>query len=131
MVDEKDAVQMIHLMLNAGRKKAVRLDDLFLAMVIKKADSARRGALDFLEKFRNREAAFLIEACFRRRIEDFGIDEIERSRFFVFAGKIHDDDALRDVNLDRRKADALGLVHRLQHIVHQSSDAVINNLYGR
>ncbi len=52
-------------------------------------------------------------------------------RLFVLTARdIEDDDAFRHGDLDRREADARRVVHRLEHIVHQSEDVFIDGRDG-
>ena len=56
MVDEQDAVQMIHLMLDAHGEQAFRLLYFLIAVVIKILNATGERALYFLKKLRDRQS---------------------------------------------------------------------------
>src|SRR5689334_16080965 len=64
VIDEQHAVQMIDLMLNAGRKQAVGFDLTGLAVEIEVTDLHLRRPLDLLIIFRDRETPLLVNVLF-------------------------------------------------------------------
>ena len=66
MVDEQFAVEVIHLMLQANRKRFLRLDLPRFAMFVEIAHAHFGGALDLGEIFREGEAALFIDMAFGR-----------------------------------------------------------------
>ena len=71
-------------------------------------------ALYRLIKSRKRETA-LIADLLAFNSDDLGVNEYERIRL-SFLCYIHHEEPLRQANLRRRKADAAGIAHRLEHI---------------
>ena len=60
MVDEQHAVEVVDLVLQAGREQAVGLDLVRLALEVEIFDLDLRRALDLLVEFRDRQAALLV-----------------------------------------------------------------------
>ena len=63
---------------------------------------------------------------FRAGPDDFGIDQ--HQGFVALFGDIDDHDALVHVDLRGRQADAVGVVHRGEHVLNQRLDACIDGL---
>src|SRR3546814_20685051 len=63
-------------------------------------------------------------------LDQFRIGHEQRLLFLVFAGDVDDDGPLQHADLGRGQADAGGVVHGLQHVVHQPPDAVVAGLDG-
>src|SRR5690606_28704406 len=61
VVDEQHAVEMIDLMLNAGREHALGLDLLRPALAVGEGDADFRRTLDLLVIFGDRQAALLVD----------------------------------------------------------------------
>src|SRR5690242_7854780 len=59
MVDEQHAVQMIHLMLQAGGQHAVGLQCLLVAVAVQILRPDAGGPFDIVPDFRHRQTAFL------------------------------------------------------------------------
>src|ERR1700759_4110463 len=57
MVDEQDAVQVIHLMLQAGGQQAIGLQQLLVAVAVEIFAFDAGGAFDIVPDFGNRQAA--------------------------------------------------------------------------
>ena len=126
-------------MLNAGREQSVAVEFLGFAVIIKKANAASRRSLDGLVNARggmlfagtgvgNREASFLIGIDVVGEITQFRIDEEARLGVFAFAGEVHDSDAQMHANLHSGKSNALGVIHGLEHIVHEALDVFVDFL---
>src|SRR5262249_59901554 len=93
VVDEQHAVEMVDLVLQAGRQQPVRLDLLLVAGKIGVADAYLRRALDLLIIFRNRQTAFLVGRALLRCPDELRIDvDLRVSRLLPLCG-IHCGDA--------------------------------------
>ena len=90
-----------------------------LALAVEIAGADRGRALDLGVIFGDREAALLVSRALVGRPHDFRIDEDLRVRRLLLAGDVDDEEADRLGDLDRRKADAGRVVHRLDHVVHE------------
>ena len=60
------------------------------------------------------------------RPDNLGIDEAQRLGLGVLCGAVGNEDAAGDANLNRRETDAGGVVHGLQHVVHERAHVVID-----
>src|SRR3546814_6494907 len=85
MVDEQDAIQMVHLVLETGSEKAIELLVMGNAIVTKPLRADAHGPFDIGEHLRNRQAALAVDAEFLGFLDDLRIDEKER-RANAFAG---------------------------------------------
>ena len=75
VVDEQDAVQMVDLVLQAGREQPVRFDLVRLALKIEILDLHLRGAFDVIVEFRNRKTSFFVDRLLVAGGDDLRIDE--------------------------------------------------------
>ncbi len=130
MVDEENTLKVIHLVLNAGSEQPFSIKSMFLAVVVEEPDATSRRPLNLIEKLGNGKASFFVDGRFFGWIENFGIDEKERRGVFVLLGEVHDNHAQRHADLDGREADARRVVHRLQHVIHERAQFVIDPLDG-
>ena len=69
-----------------------------------------------LAEFRDAEAAFALRVL-AFGVDDFGIDENELGFGIFFKSYVDDGDAAGEADLRGSEADAVGGVHRLEHIV--------------
>ena len=102
----------------------VRLDRL--AVEVGVADRDFGGTLDVVEELGDREAPLLGRRGLLRELEDLGVDHDDRVLGLVFLGEVHDDDALHLADLRRGKADARRFVHRLEHVLGERLDLVVD-----
>ncbi len=114
-------------MLDAHRQQASGFQFERLAVPVQGADPAVLDALHVLVETGYGQAAFL--HGFRLAVEnlDFRVDEHPGLAFVL--GQVHDDDLLVDVDLGGCQADALGIVHGLEHVVDQLPDVVRHRLH--
>src|SRR3569832_2068911 len=70
VVDEKNAFEMIHLVLQAGREQPVRFYLLTSAFAVEEFDADACRTLDLVPDFRNRETTFLERRQFLRGPQD-------------------------------------------------------------
>ena len=130
---------MIHLVLNAGCQQAVARQFLRLAVIIKKGNAALGWTRDIIVKTGYRQAALLIIARFFRRPDNFGIYEKARARFarigffrivlrrtmpLLAPTDIHHDHAVCHAHLNGRQTNAIGVIHGIQHVIHQGARVV-------
>ena len=126
MVDEERAFEVVHLVLDADGIHALSNLIDFLAIVIEVFHAAAGRALDLVEHVRHREAALFIGGEILSQRQYFRVHEIAGCGLFIRASKIHHDDALGHADLDRRKADAGGVVHGFQHVIHECAEFIRN-----
>ena len=128
MVDEDDAVKVVHLVLDADGEelRAVKLEGL--AVRILGAHAHVRRTLDVLVEPLEREASLLMILQLLARLDDLGVAENEQARL-VF-GDVYDDDALENADLVGREAHAGRLVHRLSHVGGETAQVVVKDLDG-
>ena len=101
---------MIDLMLQAAREKAFSLDLVFLHIRVKRPHPAVHGPLHHADLPRHREASLfadLLSVLFH--------DDRINKRNRVIA-TIYDNDPAQNPDLGRRKPNAIGRVHRVEHI---------------
>src|SRR4051812_2301340 len=122
MVDEQDAVEVVDLVLDAGREQALGLDLVGLAVEVEILEPHLGGALDILVDFRDRQAAFLVDRRLVRGPYDLRIDEHARLGLAFLLGKVHGEDALRHPDLDRGEPDAGRVIHGFEHVLDQGLD---------
>ena len=72
MVEEQDALEVVHLVLDARRHHAFQRLGMLVPVEVLPADRAGRRAIDVGVDIGDREAPFLIGRKLFRRIEDFG-----------------------------------------------------------
>src|SRR5688572_5266492 len=109
VIEEEDAVEVVHLMLDGARRERAHLEPERLAVRIERLDDDLLGTRDVGEHIGNGKASLLGGGAPLGR-EDPRIDE----RDPVAVG-IDDRDSPRDAHLVRGESDALGGVHRLEH----------------
>ena len=85
VVDEKDAFQMIDLMLDDGCLQVREILLLLLALEVDIADAHQSGALDLGIHPGNGQATFVMNARRIAKGQDFRIDEHERLLGLIFA----------------------------------------------
>ena len=124
MIEKQNPVQMVDLMLDGPRFVAHRFGAKRLAVAVECVDHDSRRPLDVAESVRNRKTAFFRRLMVRTPLDDERIDEHEGRR--IFLAHVHHGHALRDADLVRGEADALGGAHRLEQIVHEPADVVIH-----
>jgi hypothetical protein len=130
MVDEEHAVEMVHLVLQAGREQAVGLDLPRLALAIEEADANPGGPLHLGIVVWDRQASLLVDGALVRGAEDFRVEEDLRGPGLALLGEVDDHQPDRLADLDRRQAYARRVVHRLQHVVDEPAQAVVEALDG-
>ena len=133
MVDEQDALEMVHLMLEADREQAVEVFLMLLAILVEPAGADMVGPQHLGILVGDRQAAFGVGHFLVRMGQDFGVDEHPRlldrlSAFFVGLAQVHHQQALGHADLDRGEADAGSVVHRLEHVGDQRAQLVIDLL---
>ena len=135
MVDEENAFEMVHLVLDAGGHQAFHVLFMRFAFEVLVAHTAGRGPVDIGKDVGDRKATFLIAGQIFRRVEDFGVDENPRFlfrrivdvfvpvmiawlglRILVLGLEIDHQHALGHADLDRGKADAGRGIHRFEHV---------------
>jgi hypothetical protein len=91
--------------------------------------SSARVALHLVVDRRHRQAALFVHRHLGAARDQFGVDQHQRlvARF----RDIDHDHALVHVDLRRREADAVGVEHRLEHVVDEAPDAVVDLRHGR
>src|SRR6185437_4182556 len=114
VIDEQPAVQMVDLVLQTPREQVVGVHlERFPVAILRPDDHAHR-ALDVSVNVGNRQAAFFA-FLLAFGVDDLGIDHDERILVDVDHGQ-----AFGASHLRRRETDALGGVHRLEHVVDQA-----------
>src|SRR3954452_1604669 len=134
MVDEQHAVEMVHLVLEAGGAHAVDLFLADLAVEIEPAGADAVRAVHFRILIRHRQAAFGVRHVVIGLLEYFRVDEDARvldrlAALFLRLLKVDHQDALRNADLDRGQADARRRVHRLEHVGDERAHFVVHRLY--
>ena len=135
MVDEENALEMVHLMLEAGGEQAVQPLLVLLAVAIEPACGDHCGALDLGILVGDRQTAFVIDRMLLGLRDDLRVDEYERplhrfAAFFLRLLKVDHQQPLSHADLDRRQADAGRVVHRLEHVVDERLELVVESLDG-
>jgi len=139
VIDEEHAVEMIDLMLGADRLQPAEIGLLHLAIEIEPADGDLRRALDLRRQFRHGEAAFVVLVVVGVLGEDFGIEEgLKIPALAAFAGlalgavahvgDVDHENAAEIADLVGGEADAVGVVHGFQHVVHQLAHLAVDGL---
>src|SRR5262249_16217632 len=100
MIDEKDAFEMIHLVLQAGRQKSAGFEPTEVAVAVEVLGPDARGPRDLFPDLRHRETAFLEGREFFRRPQDFWIDVDARIALAILLVEVHHDDAPRYADLN-------------------------------
>ena len=84
MIDKEHAVDVVNLVLQAGRQETLGINLVLLAAQIEEFDLDLGRPLDFLVIIRNRQTAFLELGAFVRLPGDFGINEHLRLVIVLF-----------------------------------------------
>src|SRR5207253_9884493 len=121
MVDEEDAFEMVHLVLEDDRKHAADLLVMLRPVQIEPAGADRVGALDLGILVRHRQAALGVRLEAVGRADDLRVDEDEGladrlPALFLGLLKVDDQDPLGNADLDRGEADPGRVVHRLEAV---------------
>ena len=130
MVDEQDAVEMIDLVLHAGREQALAGEILLHAVAVEVTHRHPGRARHVGIMLGQRQAAFLVGHVLVGGLDDLGIGHQERAGLGVLAVDVEHDDALQYVDLRSGEADAGRRVHRLQHVVHELAHVGIDGGHG-
>ena len=97
------------------------------ALIVQVFELHQCRAFDLVVILGDREAALFIGQGLFRRPDDLGVHEETRRFGLVLARQVHDDHPLGDADLDRGEADAWGLVHGLQHVIHQGAHRIVDH----
>src|SRR5512134_1933217 len=117
------ALQVIHLVLDAHRKQAVRLEAELPALAVERLDDDPLRPLHLLENAGDGQAAFLA-FLLAAGGHDFGIDE--DPQFVPRFREVNDNHLQMGVHLGRRQADAGRGVHGFGHVPDQSANFFID-----
>ncbi len=120
-IDEQDAVEVIHLVLDGAGEKAVGVDDALAAVAVEAADREGFGTADGGMKAGDAEAAFFDE-LHAFTSHEFRIDEDDALAGYPADGEIDHEDPIRRADLRRRETDAGGRVDGVEHVVDQRED---------
>src|SRR5579862_4051345 len=122
--EEEDAVEVIDLVLESACEE---FDALYLEPVtvdVLRANDYLCGAGYLLANLREAEAAlFFILLAFAE--DDLGIDENDLLFGALLEAEIDDGDAPGDTDLRSGEADALRCVHRLEHVVDELAQLIV------
>jgi len=148
MVDEHDAFEVVHLVLEACRHHAGEMLLVVVAIKVLILDRARGRAIDVCVDFGKREATFLIGRHFFAFRRDYRIDEyprlflggrmgvlvsvvlaLDRLSIGIFGLKIDDEHTLGHRDLDRGQTDAWRIVHGFKHVLDEGFQFVVE-LFG-
>ena len=122
MIEEQHTVQMVHLVLQADGEKPVGLQRLLRAMLVEIFGLDGFGAFHIVPDFGHRQAALFHHFGLVRGPGDDGIDEDARVLASVALVDIHHQHALGHADLDGGQADAVGVIHGLDHVGDQRAD---------
>ncbi len=128
MIDEEHAVEVIHLMLDAGRQQPVGLQHADLILLVEIADLDLRRPRHVGIMFGQGQAAFAEGHDLVRLPDEFRVDQLVRLGRVAVAGAVDDDDAQGLADLRRGETDSRGEIHRFEHIVHQAAQ---RRVHGR
>ena len=135
-VNEQDAVQMIHFMLDGAREQAAGAKFKGLEILVQRLDLHKFRPGNFPEDFRETEAAFRGFGGFAEGF-DLGIDEDERHerfhlyRFAIYLqrggavfgiGYVNDGHLERLADLLGGQTDAVAFVHGFKHVLNELFD---------
>jgi hypothetical protein len=108
---------VVDLVLQAAPQQPLALDAHRPAVGVKAFDDDARRALDGRAEAGDAQASLLLALGIAARLDDARVDERERRDAVLV--DIDDDEPLRDADLRRGEADALRVVHRLEHVGNQ------------
>ena len=131
MVDKQDTIEMVHLMLDAGRKEPVHILFANLVLAVEIADADPFGTFYLGKMLRQGQASFFEHAAFARCLYDFRVCHLHRLRRLPRSRDIGDDHPFGYAHLRRRQTDAGGGVHGFQHVIHEPPDIVIDGVDAR
>ena len=97
-----------------------------LAIHILSANGNFARARDVLAKFGNAQAAFVLRVT-AFGVDDLGIRQHQLGFRIFFEGHVDDRQALGDADLRRSQADAVRGVHRLEHVVDEFLQFVVED----
>jgi hypothetical protein len=126
MVHEQRALEVIHLVLQADRQQPLGLDLAHGAGLVEIARAHAAWARDLGVMLGQRQTALLEGHPFLRCPDDLRIGHAHRRALAVLLGHVEDDDAQGLADLRRRQPDPRGGVHRLEHVVHEAADPVVD-----
>ena len=111
-------------MLDADGQQAIGLDLARRALGIERAHLHPLGALDAVVDAGHRQAAFVAFHALVAGPQQLGVDQ--HQALVAFFRHVDHDQALVHVDLGGGQADALGLVHGLEHVVDQLAQGGID-----
>jgi len=122
IIDEKSAVKVVDLVLDASGPQPAELFFPMAAIDIPPPHSHFHGALDFRELFGNRQTAFVPGFPLIGIPHDFRVEQHDRIRSRVrLLRAIHHDQALELADLRCGQSDAWRVIHRPQHVIGQTA----------
>src|SRR2546425_1439302 len=124
MIEEQHAVEMVDLVLDGARLVPGDGDAIRAAVAVERLELDLARTLHVAEDLGNGEAAFLRGFRLGARGQDARVDEHERRRRLL--AHVHHGDAPRDPDLVRRETHPLGRAHRLEQVVHEAPDVVVD-----
>ena len=130
VVDEELAVEVVGLVLDRPAEELFGLVLDELALEVEGLDLDLLGAADLGVEPGQAEAAFLV---LDRRVplDDLGVDEDELLVLLLgVRGDVEDEEAIRDGHLVGRQADALRLVHQVEHLPDGRPQVVVDLGHG-
>src|SRR5262245_32926298 len=117
---------MIAFMLDAYGEHAMCLELERVAITVQPRDAnVLRAGNEFVEAW-DRQASLLAFLLFAANDLDHRIDQNERR--ITLLGHVNHDDTFVDVDLTRGKTDTRRCIHRLQHVVHETTNLVVYTL---
>jgi hypothetical protein len=123
VVDEQPALEVVDLVLDAGRPEAGEVLLAGGAGLVGPADADFGGAGDVGVLLGDRQAAFLVDVGLLRGPQDLRVEQHERARRQrLVLHAVHDEEADADAHLGGGEADAGGVVHRLEHVVGETAE---------
>src|SRR3546814_8611023 len=134
MVDEENALQMIHLMLEADGEEAVQLFLMRLALFVEPTGADVVGAVDFGILIGDRETALAVGlesvgGPDNLRIdEDAGIADVIAALLLRLL-QVDDEQTLRNGDLGRRQSAAGGGINVVENVRHQPAYTVIHHFH--
>src|SRR3546814_1481808 len=106
VVDEENAVEMIHLVLDAGRQQPLRRQLADFVLAVEEAHADLRRARHLAVVLGQGKAAFLVDGVFVGYFDQLRVGQEERRLLLVLPGGVDHDDPLQDAHLGSRQPDA-------------------------
>ena len=128
MIDEKYALKMIHLMLQAGGQHPTGLYLHPLAVEVEKFGADAGRSLHIVPDFRHGQTTFLESSQLVGGPKDLGIYEDPPILLAVLLVQVQHDHPFGDANLNRGQADAIGGIHAIGHVFGQLANGAIHFL---